>query len=395
MARQFASVESPLEAERLASYVLSMAYPEAIELGDDPDFIEETMVLPLVAEFGKLADREALAALSALAMVSGTEVGVEANHLREQLIVGGLAEPAWASELELIEVVAAAELREPIYDDGYNAILEVRFDSGQTSIVSVLIDNNLGGMAKDILIGESIEAMREVVARHAGEEDLDAVLIDVDPATLADKLLDAISLADHTLSGLTNDSFAEYRSLARFRAFSVTGTAVGGAAYDPDTIEEQCQQALAAFLASDHFADLEDRETAEWLASLAIDFSINYTCGDVLRWSPIKLDMFMTGWVPRKILADASDLDQLPAVMAALIRHAASIREVPETQVAECLAVVEECSSVMRETIEAGEGAGVAHELLTAARDAGVDLADEDELGKFIAGWNARSALEE
>ena len=57
-------------------------------------------------------------------------------------------------------------MRESMFDDAANVFLEARHPSGEMHAVGVLIDNNLGGMAKDILLADSIDRVAAVMRKH-------------------------------------------------------------------------------------------------------------------------------------------------------------------------------------------------------------------------------------
>jgi hypothetical protein len=57
-------------------------------------------------------------------------------------------------------------MREDVFNDACTVFLEARHASGETHAVGVLIDNNLGVMAKDILLADSIDRVAEVMRKH-------------------------------------------------------------------------------------------------------------------------------------------------------------------------------------------------------------------------------------
>ena len=57
-------------------------------------------------------------------------------------------------------------MREDVFDDASTVFLEARHPSGETHAIGVLIDTNLGHMAKDILLADSIDRVAEVMRKH-------------------------------------------------------------------------------------------------------------------------------------------------------------------------------------------------------------------------------------
>ena len=46
-----------------------------------------------------------------------------------------------------------------------------------------------------------------------------------------------------------------------------------------------------------------------------------YSTGHPYRWSTVRVEMLLTDWVPRKIVADAPYLAKLPDLLRAYIRY--------------------------------------------------------------------------
>jgi hypothetical protein len=102
----------------------------------------------------------------------------------------------------------------------------------------------------------------------------------------------------------------------------------------------------------------------------------------------------MTDWIPRKVLATPELLDRLPAALDAWVRFAARRRGIPDwaaNQTRE--SIVHRAQEMVMTALDPAVG-GPSKRLLLAAKAAGVDLEDEQALGTFIKGWNARSELD-
>jgi hypothetical protein len=395
LARSFVDVEDAVDAEIGASFLLSQAYPEEIGLGDDPELLEEDIFLPLVASLFKLGDEAALAALWALGETSTTDVGVVARDARDKLVEHGIAPPWWGPDLSSAKLVRAVELREPIFDDGFSAILEFEHGAGIRSAVSVMIDNNATGSATGIAMTESIEQIEQFAEIHSDGE-LKMQVVDVDEGLVAGRILHGIDLTDNTLGFEPDDDFRTYRALARGRAFHASQLVVEDGLYEADLSEEERDHLLDGFLASEHARALAgevELEELRWLATLPIDFSLDYTYGGALRWSPVKIEQFMRGWVPRKVLSSNDELEALPDVLEAFVSYSGRRRKMPKALLSECSAMVARCAPLMFEEVESGEAGGASMDFLRAATEAGVDLTDEAAVATFIAGWNARSDL--
>lgn len=103
----------------------------------------------------------------------------------------------------------------------------------------------------------------------------------------------------------------------------------------------------------------------------------------------------MVGWVARKVVADRATFDAVPGALDAWLRYAGRRRGIPDWAIEESCDAVGAFTGEMLEQVDGDAGGGPARELLAAARDAGVDFSDEEAVATFIAGWNARSGLDE
>ena len=134
IAQSAADVDSALEAEAWASHLLGtfreqrhgLPFPDAVEV--DPALLFGE---PLVTRLATFDDPAATVALASIAKLDGGELCVLAAEL--------LASSA------------------PVAGVARTLMLESRHPDGETMAVGVLIDRNLGGPAKDVLLAESIE----------------------------------------------------------------------------------------------------------------------------------------------------------------------------------------------------------------------------------------------
>ena len=102
----------------------------------------------------------------------------------------------------------------------------------------------------------------------------------------------------------------------------------------------------------------------------------------------------MTGWLPRKVLADRSAFEAAPAALEGWVRYAGRTRAVPDWAIGRTIEAIHEHTAEMLDALDDDRSEDPAKDFLSAAKAAGVDLADERALATFIAGWNARSIAE-
>ena len=185
------------------------------------------------------------------------------------------------------------------------------------------------------------------------------------------------------------EDYSRFRALALLRADELPGPSVDPERFDVDP--EERDRLRDEFLASPHGQGFEPDGDEAYVASLAIDFCSDYVDGRPLRWSPVVVELFMANWIPRKVLAEPPLLERLPDALKAWIRFAGRKRGLEDSAVRETCDAVERWPHEMVEKAGDPEAAGPAKEFLVAAKEAGIDLADDEALQAFIAGWSAHN----
>jgi hypothetical protein len=394
IAKSAADVDSPLDAEAWASHLLGtfreqrqgLPFPDAVEVDAALLFGE-----PLVARLATLRDPAATVALASIAELDDGELGVlAAELLAGSTPVAGV--PRWIEQIGESEVVGAAVMSEAVFDDARTVLLESRHPDGETMAVGVLIDRNLGGLAKDVLLAVSIEQVAGAIGRHPTGDETELALEQIDPGVAAGLIRAAIARTDMTWDPPVAEDFWSGRALALLRADQTPGEVEPP---EPTELPAAERDRLRdEFLSSPEGREFEPDGDEAWVASLAIDFCAGYTDGDPLRWSPVVVELFMTDWVPRKVLTSPGLLDRLPAALDAWVRFAARRRGIPDWAAGQTRESIGEWVNEMVRTALDPAVAGPSKQFLRAAKAAGVDIEDERALSTFISGWNARSELD-
>ena len=389
-----AGIDSALDAEAWASHLLGtfreqrhgLPFPDAVGL--DPALLFGE---PLVTQLATFGDAGTAITLAAIAELEDGELGVLAGELLTSSRATASA-PEWVEQIGESEIVGAAVISEAVFDDARTVLLESRHPDGETMAVGVLIDRNLGGLAKDVLLAESIEQVAGSIGRHTADGEAELELKRVDPGVAAGLIRDAIALTDMTWDPPVTDDFWPGRALALLRADQTPGVVE-----PPEPAElsvEERDRLRDEFLASREGSEFASDGDEAWVVSLAIDFCAGYTDGDPLRWSPVVVELFMSDWVPRKVLATPELLACLPGALDAWVRFAARRRGIPEWAANETRGSIGDWQQEMVETALDPSVGGPSKQFLLAAKAAGVDLEDEQSVGTFIKGWNARSELD-
>jgi hypothetical protein len=394
IASSAAELDSALDAEGWASHLLGSFREQRHEL-PFPDAVEVDAALlfgePLVRRLASFGDPAARVALAAIAALDDGELG----GLAAELLSGAtpvLGIPQWIELIGESDIVGAAVMSDAVFDDARTVLLESRHPDGETMAVGVLIDRNLGGLAKDVLLTESIDQVAGVIGRvSTGEEGAEPALEQIEPGVAAGLIQEAIARTDMTWDPPVAEDFWSGRALALLRA-DLTPAAVE----PPDPTElsaEERDRLRDEFLASPEGREFTPDSDEAWVASLAIDFCVGYTDGDPLRWSPVVVELFMTDWVPRKVLATPKLLDRLPVALDAWVRFAARRRGIPEWAADQTRGSI---GGWMKEMVQSALDpavGGPSKQFLLAAKATGVDLEDEQALRTFISGWNAHSEM--
>jgi hypothetical protein len=394
IAKSAADLDSALDAEAWASHLLGtfreqrhgMPFPDAVEVDAALLFGE-----PLVTRLATFDDPAAPVALASIAELDDGELGVlAAELLTSSTPIAGV--PRWIEQIGKSEVVGAAVMSEAVLDDARTVLLESRHPDGETMAVGVLIDRNLGGLAKDVLLAESIQQVADAIGRYSTGEEAELALEQLEPGVAAGLIRAAIARTDLTWDPPVDDDFWSGRALALLRADQTPG-----AVEPPEPTElsaEERDRLRDEFLFSPEGREFAPDGDEAWIASLAIDFCVGYTDGDPLRWSPVVVELFMTDWVPRKVLTTSEQLDRLPVALDAWVRFAARRRGIPDWAANQTRGSIGKWVKEMVSSALDPAVGGPSKQFLLAAKAAGVDLEDEQAVGIFVNGWNARSDLD-
>ncbi len=388
--REAAELEDALDGELWASALLGSWWPRRHDRFDaDDEGVDLEIGGPLVAEVARLGGPGAMAALSAIGELSDGELGVRALSHVATLLAAGVPRPTWGEAIGEAHVLRTAVMREDIFDDGITIFVEATHDDGEPHAIGVYIDHNLGMIAKDILLADSIDRVEELMSSSNPDEQVPLRLEPIGQPEACARIHDAMAMTDMTLDPPVGDDYASLRALALLRADELSGPMAE--VPTPEVSTEARERMLSDFCRSPEGEGFALDGDEAFVASLAIDFCADYVDGQPLRWSPVVVEIFMTDWLPRKVLADHSTFEAVPAALDAWLRYAGRLRGIPDWAIRRSTEEIGIWTEEMLETLEAGHGGGMAKDLLTAAEAAGVDIADQAALATFIAGWNARS----
>jgi len=389
MCRDATRLETAFDAELWASQLLGMWSPPGF--GADADDGEREVGAVFVEELEQIGGDGALSALTAIGNVSGTELGRLALERARRLVAAGATPPAWEHAIRQAQIPRALVVRDEVFDDGITVWLEARHEGEEPRALGVYIDHNLGVMAKDILVADSLEEVERILREaHADEDPVELIFEPMDVREAGARIRAAMDFTDMTLDPPVSDDYVSLRALALLLADEIPLTEI-----DPlhELDADERDRLFSDFLASPEASGLAPESDEADAAATAIDFCADYVDGRPLRWSPVVVELFMTGWLPSKVVAERAYFEAVPAGLEAWVRYAGRRRGIPAWAIERTVTAIARSRDEMLEHAASGGRRGIAADFFAAARDAGVDLSDESALAGFVAGWNARSEL--
>lgn len=326
-ARELLAVRSPLDAELIVSEILGSWWGRSRGPGDAEDLdVEEVIGEALVDHAGKAGTPAALALLTGMAYLGTTRQAAKAERAALALMDRGVAHPGWA---ERVGMVASAEcyVSKDAYGDQESVICTYTYGGEERHALVILIDHNLGGMVRDAWVTSQVDKLLDHCRREARDNPL-MHFETVEPERTRARLEGALAITAQTENPPVNETFGSYHAFVRAR---VRALPPGGRRSAPEVWGRDRRATLAAkFLASDEAEDLSDRSAASRCADRIIDYGCTYDLGRPLRVSPIKCEMFLLEWLPRKVMLSPEEQEAMPHVLAAWVRWAARLSRLPE-----------------------------------------------------------------
>ena len=315
-----------LEVEEFVSSLLGAMYQPML-LSGQPD-----AVLGMIGYLSRQATVPALAMLRAIGMLGWTdEQRTTATTSADAIAAGARSEPQWTHRPADVTCVDAWQLGD-VYGD-QATVLCVFERAAKRHGIFVLIDfNHLGGWVKDISPTDDVTGTLRELRRAPIESGGILRLEQIAPERARRLVEDGIAATDMTIDADTDDDYADYRALALARCRAMPGPAP--ARGEPEITETEREALVGRFLA-DRASDLPDSEATRYCAQLLIDYGCDYDAGQPLRVGPAKIETFLLGFVPRKVVLDPADRDALPEVVRCFSAWAAGLAQLSPAAVAE------------------------------------------------------------
>lgn len=311
--RQALETGHPLPLLQLASTLLSALDPSSQDPFGRSDRPEVPPLAELLSAFATGGPMTAALA-RAVAELDGDEL-VRARVARETAVWSDQL-PDWLDRLGDVEPVTAKELTDVLRDSD-DVLVHVRVAGADVTAVC-LIDFNLGTVVKDAFLRPVGLSTLLSVIEEGREPDRGGL----GPLSLADaraRVEEAVEVGAMTWPPLESDEWPASRPLM---SWLMRRLPAEGAGYTrPRWTEAKQRKLTQRFLAGPHAPQPANPDDASIVNDL-LWFGTDYGFGDPLRWSPAALEILLSDWYPRKIMADQDYLQRLPVVLRAFVRFA-------------------------------------------------------------------------
>lgn len=364
--------------------VLDPSHPAPMPIGDDDDDPDLPSLHEFVVSFAEVDTVETTALLTAWAELVDDEA--LAARMRREIAARGHRLPTWLTGLTPIDVYAAVELSH-VLGDGDNVMLGVRTAAGDDLTVVLYIDHNLGTVVKDAFVMEDPLDVASEQFRAVAEDDPDVTLRQLDLANARARVDAAIELGAMTWPPFETDSWPACRPLVNWVLRQLPA---GGQGYvRPEWSDDDRAELADQFFASQFGREEDDADGRSLLESL-LWFGCDYGPGDPLRWSPTAVEILLTDWLPRKIVADTAFLSRAPDLLRGFIRFCHAERGISHELTTETISAVDEWDDEYQQVIRSPRPQGPA--ALMAAM--GVPVGD-GPFGADVAPWWSDAGYEE
>jgi hypothetical protein len=355
-ARELLAVRSPLDAELMVSELLGTWWGQHWPRGNDSrtgrrpgggwrsTTVEQLVGEGLVDYAARQRNPAALALLSGIACLGTPRQAAKAERAALDLIESGVHCPGWAEHLGAV-TAGECYVNPDTLGDQDEVICVFSYDGEEPHALVTVVDYNDEGMIRDgwvtSRVDKLLEHCREASRQRGGEGKY--AFRQVDAGQARRMLEKALAVTDAATDPPVSESFPSYHAFIRARIRALPPYRAPSAARR-STVQawskDRRAMLAAEFLASDEAEDLSDRGAASHCADRIIDYGCDQDFGRPLRMSPVKVETFLLGWLPRKVMLTYAEQDAMPHVLAAWVRWAGRRRGLDEAVVTETLEAV-------------------------------------------------------
>jgi len=346
-ARELLAVRSPLDAELMVSELLGTWWGQRGG-GRRAATVEQLVGEGLVDYAGAQRSPAALALLSGIACLGTPRQAAKAERAALELIEVGVPCPGWAEHLGAV-TSAECYVNPDDLGDQDEVICVFSYAGEEPHALVTVVDYNADGMIKDgwvtSRVGKLLDHCREASSQRRDQGSAGKYAFrQVDAGQARHMLETALTVTDAAADPAVSESFPSYhafirarvRALPPYRGRSLSATGERRHAWSKD----RRAMLAAEFLASDEAEDLSDRGSASHCADRIIDYGCDRDFGRPLRMSPTKVEAFLLGWLPRKVMLSFAEQDAMPHVLGAWVRWAGRRRGLTEAVITDSVEAV-------------------------------------------------------
>jgi hypothetical protein len=209
------------------------------------------------------------------------------------------------------------------------------------------------------------------------------------------KLAEGLRLTDLFWPKHDDPDYVDLRALASARCAAAGVTDQDAPDWEP--ISDVARAALLDDFARD--SGLPDSDANRIVADCCVDYGDGYIAGGVLAWSPGEVELFLTDWLPRKVLLDREQRAAVPAVTREWVQFALARAGVERRWIDPVVAAVDEHAEGFAASYDDESAWGPGKQIVADMVARGVDVTDKDQMEIAIREYNAeqlaRRALEE
>jgi hypothetical protein len=342
-ARELLAVRSPLDAELMVSELLGTWWSQRHHKAGGAG-VEQVVGEGLVEYAASQRSPAALALLSGIACLGTPRQAVAAEHGAIELIDDGVKAPGWADHLGAV-TSAECYVNPDKWGDQDEIICVFSYAGEEPHALVSVVDYNADGMIRDGWVTSRVDKLLEHCRQQQPADPGNGTRPEngfrqIEPSQARKVLEAALAATDTAEDPPVSDSFASYHAFIRARIRALPPAAGRGLRAKRTWSKERRAILAAEFLASDEAEDLSDRRAASRCADRIIDYGCDQDSGRPLRMSPVKVQNFLLGWLPRKVMLSSADQDAIPHVLAAWARWAGRRRGLPEADINETLDTV-------------------------------------------------------
>lgn len=335
--------EEPLDLLLTVSTMLHVAGPPSTPLAyDDAPQVD---LGALVDSFIGVDYAETTAVLAVMQVL----VDDEALRARMQAALAKRRQPmpAWIHDLSQARIQPQVSLMTDVLGDGDNYLVGLQLRDGRYLTALIYVDVNLGGVVKDAFVipeaPESIEQRFAEIGHAEGE-----ILSTADPAQARAIIEEAITFGSAMYPPLQSDTWPACQPLVEWMLRMLP--AGGVAPPVREWSEKELSRITEDFMASPYAVHLDEPDHADLMDPI-LWFASGWSGTDPFRWSPVRVEILLSDWFPRKVVADAEYLSKMPTVLRAYIRYCQNRVGVPSSRTQETLLAVDEWEPQYQRTI--------------------------------------------